>query len=204
MNIDQIASTYKRGGLSKSEREVKIKEKLGSWKGAKTPARPILAGLIFAAEDFALDMGLTRSPQLTEMLYARSAVVTAAKAAGLESALDLVCTSYSAESGGNETLQAECENGQAMGFTGKQCIHPSQLEQVNKAFTPSDEAIEWAVRVLYGNEKAEEAGLGAWDLDGKMIDAPVVEKARSIVKLAERCGVDLQKWVEKHKDQRPG
>lgn len=165
---------------------------------------PILAGLMFAAEDFALDVGITRSPQLTEMLYARSAVVTAAKAAGLESAIDLVCTAYGPENA--KGLKQEAENGRAMGFTGKQCIHPTQLETVNKAFAPSKEAVEWAVRVLIGNEKAEEFGLGAWNLDGSMIDAPVVGKAKSTWEMAEKCGMDkhVKQMMKKHKDQKPG
>lgn len=168
------------------------------------PSRPKLAGLIFAAEDFALDMGITRSKGLSEMLYARSAVVTAAKAAKLESAIDLVCTSYGIERDGVKILKEECDNGRAMGFTGKQCIHPSQLETVNQKFRPSQEALEWAARVVIGNERAEENGLGAWNLDGSMIDRPVSEKAKWTLKFAESCGMDVAAVMEKHKDQQPG
>lgn len=77
-----------------------------------------LDGLIFAAEDFALDLSLTRTPELTEFLYARCAIVTAAKAFGLSSAIDLVCTSYKGPSG-LDTLRQECASGKGLGFNGK-------------------------------------------------------------------------------------
>ena len=70
-------------------------------------ASPYLSGLVFAAEDFALDLSITRTPSLTEFLYARSAIVTAAKAANLPSAIDLVCTSFRGEEG-IKTLEEEC------------------------------------------------------------------------------------------------
>ena len=77
-----------------------------------------LDGLIFAAEDFALDLSLTRTPSLTEFLYARSAIVTAARAYDLPSAIDLVCTSYKGEEG-IARLREECLSGKGLGFNGK-------------------------------------------------------------------------------------
>lgn len=81
-------------------------------------ASPYLSGLIFAAEDFALDLSLTRTPSLAEFLYARSAIVTAARAYELPSAIDLVCTSYKGPEG-VKRLEEECQNGKEMGFNGK-------------------------------------------------------------------------------------
>lgn len=86
-------------------------------------ASPDLKGLIFAAEDFALDLSLTRSPELTEFLYARSAIVTAARAFDLESTIDLVCTSYKGESGISR-LEEECRSGKGLGFNGKRMFKP--------------------------------------------------------------------------------
>ncbi|KAK5990581.1 Beta-methylmalate synthase [Cladobotryum mycophilum] len=163
---------------------------------------PFLSGLIFAAEDFALDLSITRSPSLLEFLYARSAIVTAARAFELPSAIDLVCTSYQGEEG-IKRLEEECTNGKAMGFNGKQCIHPGQLETVQKLFAPGIDETEWAVRVSIANEKAADAGRGAWTLDGKMIDAPVVGKAHTITLKAEQCGIDVQGLREKWKSQEP-
>ncbi|KAK0754125.1 beta subunit of citrate lyase [Schizothecium vesticola] len=165
-------------------------------------ASPDLKGLIFAAEDFALDLSLTRSPELTEFLYARSAIVTAARAFELESTIDLVCTSYKGESGISR-LEEECRSGKGLGFNGKQCIHPSQVDIVQNMFGPGEAEVQWAVRVAVADDKASAEGRGAWTLDGKMIDAPVVGKARVILKRAESCGFDVARVVDKWKNQEP-
>lgn len=165
-------------------------------------ASPYLDGLIFAAEDFALDLSITRTPSLSEFLYARSAIVTAARAYNLSSTIDLVCTAFRGEEG-LRALEEECLQGRGLGFNGKQCIHPSQVEVAQRAFAPGLKEVEWAVRVVIGDEKADSGGRGAWTLDGKMIDAPVVGKARSTVERARRCGFDVNSIREKWKDQEP-
>lgn len=165
-------------------------------------ASPYLSGLIFAAEDFALDLSITRTPSLNEFLYARSAIVTAARAASLPSAIDLVCTSYRGDEG-IKTLEEECRGGKRMGFNGKQCIHPSQVDSVNRLFGPGEDEVEWAVRIAIADEKAAASGRGAWTLDGKMIDAPVVGKAHAIVSKAEQCGFDVQALRSKWAEQEP-
>jgi citrate lyase subunit beta-like protein len=165
-------------------------------------ASPYLSGLIFAAEDFALDLSLTRTPGLMEFLYARSAIATAARAHDLPSTIDLVCTSFRGDEG-LRILEEECLQGKGLGFNGKQCIHPSQVEVAQRAFAPGEKEVEWAVRVVVGDEKADAGGRGAWTLDGKMIDVPVVGKAKATVKRAERCGIDVGAIKEKWKDQEP-
>ncbi|CAG8971658.1 hypothetical protein HYALB_00003126 [Hymenoscyphus albidus] len=165
-------------------------------------ASPYISGLVFAAEDFAMDLSITRTPSLTEFLYARSAIVTAARAFNLPSTIDLVCTKFRGEEG-LETLREECEQGKGMGFNGKQLIHPSQIEVAQRSFSPGGEELDWAVRISIGNGKAEERERGAWTMDGKMIDAPVVGKARAILKRAELCGVDVGAVMEKWKDEEP-
>jgi citrate lyase subunit beta-like protein len=165
-------------------------------------ATPYLDGLIFAAEDFALDLSLSRTPSLSEFLFARSSISTHARAFNLSSTIDLVCTSYKGEQG-LQTLEEECLGGKGLGFNGKQCIHPNQVEVVQRAFAPGMDEMEWAIRVTAAGEKAERAGRGAWTLDGKMIDAPVVSKARAVVKRGERCGIDVEAIKEKWKDQEP-
>jgi citrate lyase subunit beta-like protein len=157
-----------------------------------------LDGLIFAAEDFALDLSLTRTPSLTEFLYARSAIATACRAHELPSTIDLVCTSFKGEEG-RKTMEEECLRGKGLGFNGKQCIHPNQVPIAQKAFAPSDEDVAWAVRVVIADEKADKQGRGAWTLDGKMIDVPVVRKAKSLVGKAVACGIDVdtvrEHWI---------
>ncbi|KAH6682269.1 citrate lyase subunit beta [Plectosphaerella plurivora] len=165
-------------------------------------ASPYLSGLVFAAEDFAKDLSLTRSPSLSEFLYARSAIVTAARAARLPSAIDLVCTSFRGEAG-VARLQEEALGGKALGFNGKQCIHPDQVEPVQRYFAPGEKELEWAVRIVIADDKASAAGRGAWTLDGSMIDAPVVAKARLIVAKAEQCGLDVAAVQEAWRGQEP-
>lgn len=169
-------------------------------------ATPLLQGLIFAAEDFALDLSLTRTPGLTEFLFARSAIATAARAHNLPSTIDLVCTAYrsnSADGSPPAVLEEECRGGKQLGFNGKQCIHPTQVEVVQRIFSPEEEEVTWAVRVVIADEKAAKAGRGAWTLDGKMIDVPVAEKAKAIVRKAEQCGMDVAGLREKWKGEEP-
>ena len=161
-----------------------------------------LDGLIFAAEDFALDLSLTRTPSLTEFLYARSAIATACRAHNLPSTIDLVCTSYKGEEG-RRAMEEECLGGKGLGFNGKQCIHPDQVSIAQKAFAPSEEEVTWAVRIVVADAKADEQGRGAWTLDGQMIDAPVVGKARSLVSKARACGFDITAMKEKWIGQEP-
>jgi citrate lyase subunit beta-like protein len=165
-------------------------------------ASPQLDGLIFAAEDFALDLSLTRTPSLTEFLYARSAITTAARAFDLPSTIDLVCTSYKGDLG-LQTLEEECLGGKSLGFNGKQCIHPSQIEVAQRVFSPSEDDVIWAVRLTIANKKAAGQGRGAWTMDGKMIDAPVVGKAIAILSKAEKCGFDVQSYQQAWSHQEP-
>ncbi|KAK0334108.1 hypothetical protein LTR91_021634 [Friedmanniomyces endolithicus] len=165
-------------------------------------ASPYLSGLTFAAEDFALDLSLTRTPSLHEFMYARSAIVTAARAFNLPSTLDLVSTTFRGEEGVKQ-LREESENGKRFGFNGKQCIHPDQVATVQEVFSPSPQEAEWAVRIVIADAKADKQGRGAWTLDGKMIDVPVVGKAKAIVARAEVCGMDVKGLQENFKDEEP-
>jgi len=161
---------------------------------------PLLSGLIFAAEDFSLDLSLTRTPSLTEFLFARQTIVAAARAYNLDSAIDLVCTDYKDPSG---ALTRECEGGAGMGFTGKQCIHPSQIKVVQRLFAPSLERVRDSVRLLCAERIAEEQGKGSWALDGRMIDRPVIEAARATVGKAELAGMKVATVWEEFKDVVP-
>ncbi|EXJ80771.1 citrate lyase subunit beta-like protein [Capronia epimyces CBS 606.96] len=162
----------------------------------------LLQGLTFAAEDFALDMSITRTPSLSEFLYARQVIATTARAYNLPNIIDLVTTAFKSEAD-QETLVRECEQGKSMGYNGKQCIHPSQVDTVQNIFSPSQKEVEWAVRITIAQKRAEEQGKGAWALDGKMIDAPVEGKARAIVAKAELCGLDVASLKDRYKDQQP-
>lgn len=84
-----------------------------------------------------------------------------------------------------------------------ECIHPSQVETVQRMFGPDEKEVEWAVRVVVADEKAAAAGRGAWTFQGKMIDAPVSGKARAVLAKADKCGFDIAGLREKWKDQEP-
>jgi citrate lyase subunit beta-like protein len=147
-------------------------------------------------------MSLTRTPSLSEFLYARSAIATACRAHELASTIDLVCTAYKGEEG-LKTLEEECIGGKSLGFNGKQLIHPTQVEIAQRTFQPSEQEVEWAVRVVVADEKADKQGRGAWTLDGKMIDVPVVGKAKALVKKAELCGIEVDQVRSKWAHQEP-
>ncbi|MBN1148851.1 MAG: CoA ester lyase [Anaerolineales bacterium] len=142
-------------------------------------ADPRLEALIFGAEDFAGDIGATRSRAAWEVFYARSAVVTHAAAAGLQ-AIDIVFLDLQDIDG----LRQEAEQGAAMGFAGKQIIHPKQVVPVQEAFTPSQAAIAQAQRLLEAFEQHQAVGVGAFVLDGKMVDAPAIKSAERILALS--------------------
>ena len=163
---------------------------------------PYLAGLVFAAEDFTLDLGITRTEGLPELLFARSQIVATARAFGLTSIVDLVCTSYKDEKG-LKKLESETIDGKNLGFTSKQCIHPTQVEVVQSTFAPSQAELEWAVRVTTADQKAKKQGKGAWSLGGQMIDVPVVGTARGIISKARACDLDVEGVSQKFADQEP-
>jgi citrate lyase beta subunit len=144
---------------------------------------PRLQALIFGAEDLAGDIGAIRTPAGWEVFYARSAVVAHAAANSLQ-AIDMVYVDFLDQAG----LEAEARQGVQMGFSGKQIIHPNQVEPVQRAFTPSDEEIEHARRVMESYAKHQQAGLGAFALDGKMVDAPIVKAAGRVLSRARAAG----------------
>ncbi|MDI6695258.1 MAG: CoA ester lyase [Anaerolineales bacterium] len=146
-------------------------------------ADPRMQAIIFGAEDFAGDIGATRTPEGWEVFYARSAVVTYAAAYDLQ-AIDMVYIDFQDIEG----LRREAEQGARMAFSGKQIIHPNQVAPVQEAFTPSDEAIAYALRVQQAFEKHQKAGKGAFALDGKMIDAPIMKSAQRVLALARAAG----------------
>ncbi|POR30982.1 Uncharacterized protein TPAR_08796 [Tolypocladium paradoxum] len=150
----------------------------------------ILSGIAFAAEDFAADLSLSHLPDRRELLFARSSLVTAARAFEVPSIVDLVSTVVPTDAELKAALAEESLEGRALGFTGKQCIHPQQVGAVQAAFGPSEQELEWAVRVDIGDAAARREGKGAWRLDGKMVDAPVLKRARELLQRADKCGID--------------
>ena len=142
-----------------------------------------LEALIFGGEDFAASIGATRSPEATELLYARQAVVTTCAAYEIQ-AIDIVYIDFR----DTEGLRREARQGADWGFAGKQIIHPAQVEPVQEAFTPTDEAIAYARRVVETFEASQQEGKGAYALDGKMIDMPLLKSAQNVLERAKAAG----------------
>lgn len=146
-------------------------------------SHPRLDALIFGGEDFAAALGATRTPEAFELMYARQAVLTAAAAYGLQ-AIDMVAIDFK----DLQTLSRESIFGAGLGFTGKQIIHPAQIEPVQSAFTPGAEAIAQARRIVDSFEASKKEGKGAFALDGKMIDMPLVKNAQKVLERARAAG----------------
>lgn len=142
-----------------------------------------LEAIIFGAEDYAASVGATRTREATEVLYARSAVVAACAANELQ-AIDMVYIDFRDLEG----LRLEAEQGARLGFSGKQIIHPNQVATVQEAFTPSREAIEYAQRVVNAFAASQKEGKGAFALDGKMIDLPLLKNAQNVLDRAKAAG----------------
>lgn len=141
-------------------------------------------GLIFGAEDLAADLGAVRTDEGTEVLYAREHVVLAASAAGVD-AIDTVYTNFEDDEG----LREEAEFARQLGFDGKLAIHPAQVSLINDAYTPTESEIEWARRVLAARDRAKKEGKGVFEVDGEMIDRPLVRRAERFRELATAAGV---------------
>lgn len=139
--------------------------------------------LCFGAEDLSADIGATRTAEGTEVLYAREHVVLAASAAGVD-AVDTVFTDI----GATDELAAETAFAIELGYDGKMAIHPAQVDPINDAFTPSDERIEWAQRVVDATEEADAADRGVFEVEGEMIDAPLIAQAETVIERARSAG----------------
>jgi citrate lyase beta subunit len=152
-------------------------------------ADPRMDAVIFGGEDLAADLGAKRTRDAKEIFFARSLVVLNAAAARIQ-AIDLVCTDFH----NIEFVRTEAEEGARMGFGGKQIIHPSQVEVVQNAFTPSMDEVNAAMEVVRAFQKNAGLGKGAFGMDGKMVDMPVVRRAQNVL---QRAGVSLDFVEEK-------
>ncbi len=151
-------------------------------------SHPRLDALIFGGEDYAVSVGAERTPDAQELFTTRSLVVMHAKACGL-GAIDMVTVDFR-DLG---RVHSEALFGAQLGYTGKQVIHPAQVTPVQEAFTPTEEAIARAQRIVESFEAHEKEGRGAFGLDGQMIDLPLVKAARSVLERASPAGLGRAK-----------
>ena len=147
-------------------------------------ASPRLLALALGAEDLAADLGCQRTREGQEILYSRSRLVMAAKAAGLE-AIDTPFT----DAHDLEGCLADSQLAVSLGFTGKLAISPHHLAMIHQAYTPSQEALDQALEILQAMEEAGRHGRGVVSLRGRMIDLPVVKQAQRVLVLARAAGM---------------
>ncbi|OFY44984.1 MAG: hypothetical protein A2Z69_03135 [Bacteroidetes bacterium RBG_13_44_24] len=149
-----------------------------------------VVALAIGLEDFTADLGVARTAEGKESLYARSRLVIAAKAAGIQP-IDSVFS----DAADIEGLKQNVMNSKALGFEGMGCIHPRQIAVINQGFAPDEAEIEKAQKIVIAFEEARKAGLGVVVLGSKMIDQPVVARAQKTIDLAIKLGKLSRNWI---------
>ncbi|MCP4180895.1 MAG: HpcH/HpaI aldolase/citrate lyase family protein [bacterium] len=147
--------------------------------------------LAIGLEDYTADIGVQRTDSGKESLFARSMLVNAAKAVGIQ-AIDTVYSDVDNDEG----LFRSCIDSKQLGFDGKGCIHPRQIKIVEEGFAPADNEIENAKKIVKAFEIAESKGLGVVSLGTKMIDQPIVRRAEHTIKQALELGLISCDWRE--------
>ena len=140
-------------------------------------------------EDYTADIGVKRTNKGMESLFARSQVINAARSAGIQ-AIDTVFSDVN----DNVGLKASVKEARELGFDGKGCIHPRQIQPIHEAFSPTDSEIEYAKKIVCAFDIAKSKGLGVVSLGSKMIDPPVVKRAQQTISLAQQMKMIPKNW----------
>ena len=139
-----------------------------------------LIGIALGAEDYVRNLKTERSPEGIELLFARCSILQAARAAGIQ-AFDTVYSNANNEEG----FLKEAALIKQLGFDGKSLINPRQIELLHNLFAPTQKDVEQAKRIIEAAEEAEKQGSGVVSLNGKMIDAPIIERAKLVLERAK-------------------
>ena len=139
-----------------------------------------LIGIALGAEDYVRNLKTERSPEGIELLFARCSILQAARAAGIQ-AFDTVYSNANNEEG----FLAEAALIKQLGFDGKSLINPRQIELLHNLFAPTQKDVDQARRIIDAAEEAERNGLGVVSLNGKMIDAPIIDRATLVLERAK-------------------
>ena len=154
-----------------------------------------VAALAIGLEDYSADLGVNRTSEGSESLYARNVIINSAAAAGIQP-IDSVFSDVS----DTEGLQQHVANSKALGFAGMGCIHPRQIKIINKGFNPGYTEIEKAREIVLAYEKAKNEGSGVIAIGTKMIDLPIVKRALHTIDVALKNGLLTEKWRENGKN----
>ena len=152
---------------------------------ASASATKRVKALFLGAEDLTADLQCKRTKESREIEYARTRLVVAARAAGV----DVYDTPFT-DVNDDEGIQVDAALAKALGFTGKASISPRHVEVINAVFSPTQKEVDYAYEVLEAIALAKEQGKGAISLYGKMIDAPIVNRAKQTIAMAEALGME--------------
>ena len=177
--LDATARLLDAAGLADVGVIAGIETALGVADARPLLAHPRVVAGYFGAEDFIADMGGRRTPGNAEVAYARGRVALAGRLGGVP-VLDQVVTDF----GDDARFLRESAEASSMGYAGKLCIHPRQVELANAAFVPSADEVDRARRLLAAYAEAQAAGRGAIAFEGQMVDEPLAAQARRIVSQA--------------------
>ena len=139
-----------------------------------------LLTLSFGAADFTMDMGINMTDSGKELDYPRARIAIACRAAGLRPPID---TPYMINIKDTASITTDAERARRLGFQGKLCVHPVQVDICNKVFSPTEEEVIFAKKVIEAFQSAESEGIGVIQINGKLIDLPILERARQIVSM---------------------
>ncbi len=149
-----------------------------------------VVALAIGLEDFTADLGVPRTVEGDESFYARTRIINAAKAAGIQP-IDSVFSDV----GDTEALRQNVLSSKALGFVGMGCIHPRQIQVIKNGYAPGQEEIDKSKKIVQAFEDARKNGLGVVALGTKMIDPPVVVRAQKTIELAVRLGLLSGNWM---------
>jgi citrate lyase subunit beta/citryl-CoA lyase len=149
-----------------------------------------VVAIAIGLEDYTADLGVTRTIEGTESFYARTRLVVAAKAAGIQ-AIDSVFSDVA----DMEALRQNVKVSKSLGFEGMGCIHPRQIPVIRQGFTLDESEIERSKKIVLAFETARKNGLGVVALGSKMIDPPVVARAQKIIDMAVRLSILSPGWI---------
>jgi len=168
-----------------------IESALGVLKSLEIAQSENVVAMAIGLEDYTADLGTRRTQEGTESFFARSMVVNACKAAGIQ-AIDSVFSDV----GDMEALKETVIRSKALGFDGMGCIHPRQIRVIHENYAPDDAEIEKAKKIVNAFIEATAKGLGVVSLGTKMIDPPVVKRAQKLIDLAVTMGKLSPAWHE--------
>ncbi len=174
--------------IKQSNREISVVPLIETARGVEEitdiiQCSPLVSGILFGAEDYCLSMGVKRTKEGREIAYARARLANAAHAYGIE-AMDTPFTNADDAEG----LNKDAVLAKSLGFSGKAAINPRQIDVINKTFSVEAAELEQALRIIRAMEEAEKSGKGVFSLDRQMIDAPIAQRARKLIKRAQIWG----------------